>query len=238
MARIARVVAVEVPHHITQRGNGRQYILEGEAERRVYLDLLQRNAQLHALEIVGYCLMSNHVHLVAIPHQEVAMAAALKHTHGRYASHWNAAHQSCGHVWQGRYYSCPLGPAHVWAAMRYAELNPVRAGMVQRAEDWTWSSAGAHCGGREPEPWLGFASWRKYWTPEKWKRYLEMGETTEELIRLRRSTHTGRPFGEGEFVSEMERKTQRRLHPGKGGRPRRKVFTGENGVVSDGVETR
>ena len=136
MTRLARVVAVGVPHHVTQRGNARRYILDADADRKVYLDLLRQSIELHGLALVGYCLMSNHVHLIAIPGKVGAMGQALKDTHGRYAAYWNAVHHSSGHVWQGRFYSCPLDEAHLWKALRYAELNPVRAGLVAKAERW------------------------------------------------------------------------------------------------------
>ena len=126
MARFARVVAVDIPHHITQRGNARQVILSTDADRSTYLDLLRHYSQLYGLSLLGYCLMSNHVHLIAVPTTAEAMALTLKHAHGRYASYWNVRQSASGHVWQGRFYSCPLDPTHQWAAMRYAELNPVR----------------------------------------------------------------------------------------------------------------
>ena len=104
MARLARVIAVGVPHHITQRGNARRFILQDEPDRKVYLDLLRQSTELHGIALVGYCLMSNHVHLVAVPRKADVLARALGETHGRFASYWNALHHSTGHVWQGRYY--------------------------------------------------------------------------------------------------------------------------------------
>src|SRR5579871_771625 len=126
MARMARVVAVDVPHHITQRGNAGRFVLECDADRLVYLHLLQHYSQLYHLSLLGYCLMTNHVHLIAVPERNQAMELALKQTHGRYATYFNARYECSGHVWQGRYYSCPLDLAHLWAALRYTELNPVR----------------------------------------------------------------------------------------------------------------
>lgn len=164
MARLARVIAVGIPHHVTQRGNARQFILASEAERLVYLDLLRQYSCLHQLSVLGYCLMSNHIHLIVIPRQTEALAMALKHTHGRYAAYWNVRHKSCGHVWQGRYYSCPLDAPHLWAALRYAELNPVRAGLVAHLEAWAWSSAAAHSGTAPPEVGLDMDLWQKHWT--------------------------------------------------------------------------
>ncbi len=153
MARLPRVVAVDVPHHVTQRGNARQVILDNDTDRTTYLELLVQHCELYQLSLLGYCLMSNHVHLIAVPRTARALAQTLKHTHGRYAVYWNARQSSSGHVWQGRFYSCPLGNSHLWAALRYVELNPVRAGIVEIASQWKWSSAAAHCGATPPA-WL------------------------------------------------------------------------------------
>jgi putative transposase len=146
MARLARVVSPDTPHHVTQRGNARQFILETDTDRLVYLDLLRRHGALHGLGLLGYCLMSNHVHLIVVPARHDSLRLALKHTHGRYAAYFNARFASSGHVWQGRFYSCPLDLPHLWAALRYTELNPVRAGMVADPAAYHWSSAAAHCG--------------------------------------------------------------------------------------------
>jgi len=139
------VVVVDVAHHVTQRGNARQAILTEDADRVAYLELLRQYSALYRLGLLGYCLMSNHVHLIFVPRTPQGLSQTLKHTHGRYASYWNARKASTGHVWQGRFYSCPLDDAHLWVALRYVELNPVRAGLVVTAEQWRWSSAAAHC---------------------------------------------------------------------------------------------
>lgn len=123
MARFGRIAIVNVAHHMTQRGNARQFLLWCDEERAMYLKLLRHYAKLHELALLGYCLMSNHVHLIVIPQRSESLALALKNTHGRYAAYWNAAHQSSGHVWQGRFYSCPLDEAHLWIALRYTECN-------------------------------------------------------------------------------------------------------------------
>jgi REP-associated tyrosine transposase len=219
MARLARVVAVDVAHHVTQRGNRREYILSSDAERMVYLDLVRQAVQLYPLSLIGYCLMSNHVHLIVIPHQADALALAFKRAHGQYASYWNVAHASCGHAWQGRFYSCPLDPVHLWEALRYTELNPVRAGLVSEAQAWKWSSAAAHCGRAEPDTFLAMDLWRQHWSASTWQRFLGAGETESDLAALRKCTHTGRPFGSEEFVKKLETQTSRALAPRKGGRP-------------------
>jgi putative transposase len=173
------------------------------------------------LSLLGYCLMSNHVHLVIAPRDPGTLAAALKQTHGRYASYWNAVHKSSGHVWQGRFYSCPLDHAHVWMALRYAELNPVRAQLVTEAAGWWCSSAAAHCAMQPGPIWLDMEQWSKRWSAESWREYLGTGEHEDEIAAIRRCTHTGRPLGSAEFVRGLEQATSPRLAALKGGRPRK-----------------
>ena len=211
-------MVINVLHHVTQRGNARQFILPLDADRMVYRDLLRQYVALHDVSLVGYCLMSNHVHLVATPHSKEGLALALKKTQGRYALYWNARQASSGHAWQGRFYSCPLDEPHLWKALGYVELNPVRAGLVTSAELWPWSSAAAHCGSGEPDTCLEMEAWRKRWDTANWRRYLAAGETEAELKAIRQCTHTGRPLGTSEFVQALEKATLRRLAPQKGGR--------------------
>jgi len=223
MARLARVVVVDVAHHITQRGNARQVILEQDADRLTYLQLLHEYSALYGLGLLGYCLMSNHVHLIAVPRSSEALAQSLKQAHGRYAAYWNARRCSSGHVWQGRFYSCPLGESHLWQALRYVELNPVRAGIVASAEQWRWSSAAAHCGVASPEALLEMHGWRQRWTAAEWCRFLADAVCDSQLSALRHCTHTGRPLGSAEFVRALEQSMLRPLVPRKGGRPKKEV---------------
>ena len=219
MGRLARVIAVGVAHHVTQRGNGRRFLLESDADRRVYLELLRENLASHEVLLVGYCLMSNHVHLVVIPGDVRGLALSMKRTHGRYASYWNVAHNSSGHAWHGRYYSCPLDEPHLWEALRYTELNPVRAKLVPEAHAWAWSSASAHCDTVHVDAFVSMELWENHWTNVSWREYLAAGETETELASIRQCTHTGRPLGTQEFVHALEESMERRLVPQKGGRP-------------------
>ncbi len=221
MARLPRVVITDVAHHVTQRGNARQLILDDDAKRTAYLQLLRKYSELHRLSLLGYCLMSNHVHLIVIPRTAEALWRTLKQTHGRYASYWNAREASSGHVWQGRFYSCPLDDSHLWAALRYVELNPVRAGMVPTAEQWPWSSAATHCVADTLHGMLEMERWQKRWTVAEWNQYLAARESPTDVAALRQCTHTGRPLGTAEFVAQLERTTLRLLAPQKGGRPKK-----------------
>jgi putative transposase len=220
MARLPRVVLAEVPHHVTQRGNARRFMLDCDTDRKVYLELLRDDIERRQVALLGYCLMSNHVHLVMVPNSADGLAQALKRTHGRYASYWNALHGSSGHLWQGRFYSCPLDQPRLWEALRYTELNPVRAGLVADAGSWPWSSATVHLGQAMADGFLDIEPWQHCWSASTWHAYLAAGETQSELAAIRHCTYTGRPLGTTEFISELEQKTQRPLAAQKGGRPR------------------
>jgi putative transposase len=172
MPRLARVIAEGVVHHITQRGNARRMVFESDADRLVYLDLLRRDSALHRCSLVGYCLMSNHVHLLVVPDRADSIAQALRHTHGRYAAYLNARQGKSGHVWQGRYYSCPLDRGHLWTALRYVECNPMRAGMAALPEQYRWSSAAAHCAGADRHAFLDLDFWRAEWDGPSWQEFL------------------------------------------------------------------
>ena len=230
--RFARVVASDVAHHITQRGNARRFILETDAERGVYLDLLQQGALRHGVELIGYCLMSNHVHLVAVPQSKDALARSLKQTHGRFASYWNAVNRSSGHVWQGRYYSCPLDDTHLWEALRYTELNPVRASLVTSAKDWPWSSAAAHCGTGPIGPCLSFDAWERRWSCDEWRAYLQATQPESSRKAIRDSTFSGRPLGSAEFTRALERQEHRPLIKQKPGPKKRSEAGQEQAIFS------
>jgi putative transposase len=220
------------PHHVTQRGNGRRFILDSDIDRRVYLDLLKQSLALHHIAIIGYCLMSNHVHLLLVPSQAESLGLALKHAHGRYASYWNALHQSCGHIWQGRYYSCRLDDVHLWTALRYTEMNPVRAGLVTECTSWKWSSAAIHCSAVNESTWLEMELWKSHWNPDGWRAFLLEQENEAQLSAIRTSTHTGGPLGTSQFVQTLERSTRRLLAPQKRGRRPKAIPNPSQGLLS------
>jgi putative transposase len=183
MARLPRVIAVDGPHHVTQRGNARRFILDNDTDRNIYLDLLKQSLALHGVAMMGYCPMSNHVHLVLIPSRAESLGRSLNHAHGRLASCWNAIHQSSGHVWQGRYYSCLLDEPHLWEALRYTEMNPVRAGLVAELASWVWSSAATHCAAERDAASLALEQWQARWTAESWRAFLKAEEDESALAR-------------------------------------------------------
>ena len=219
MARLARFVAPGIAHHITQRGNHRQDVFFDDEDRRVYLAGLGENAGKYGVRLIGYCLMTNHVHVIAVPEREDSLAKAFGRAHGDYARWLHVRHRQTGHLWQNRFFSCPLDAGHCWAALRYVEQNPVRAAMAPDAWAWPWSSAQAHVAPRAGDPFLDMENWGACWTPQTWKRALAVG-VRDALFeeRLRQATRTGRPLGASGFAESMEQIAKRSLTPSKRGR--------------------
>jgi putative transposase len=233
MARLARVVAADTPHHVTQRGNARREVFYSDNDRLVYLSLLQHHSKAVGLDILGYCLMSNHVHLIAVPRAPDALARAFHHTHGRYATYLNSRMAATGHVWQGRYYSCPMDENHTWTALRYTECNPVRAGMVQSPSDYAWSSAQAHTGLRPSDPVVSLDEWSGRWNSGEWEQFLA-GSSPGEAAEIRACTGNGRPLGSAAFIAGLEETLHRQLHPNKGGRPKKRSAGEQLNLVNVG----
>ncbi|HVP11730.1 MAG TPA: transposase [Phycisphaerae bacterium] len=223
MPRVARIVIPGVPHHVTQRGNNRQDVFFVDDDRRAYLDLLAEQADRFGLTVLGYCLMGNHVHLVAVPAGEQSLARAVGRTHFLYTQYVNRLQRRSGHLWQNRFFSCALDDAHLWNALVYVERNPVRARVVRAAWNYPWSSAAAHAGRSQPHTALDMAEWRAVWTPGKWREQLIRPDDAKELAGLRLSTHRGRPLGSDSFLSKLEHRLGRRLRPLPAGRPRKKA---------------
>ncbi len=151
MARLPRIVVPYAPHHVTQRGNRREPIFFEAGDQEVYRDLLANQIARNRVEIWAYCLMPNHVHLIAVPSDEDGLGKAIGETHRRYTNFINARGRWSGHLFQSRFASVVMDDAHLISAVRYVSLNPVRARLVPRAEDWAWSSVRAHLAGRDDE---------------------------------------------------------------------------------------
>ena len=219
MPRIARVVAVGAPHHVTQRGNARQPVFFCDHDRRRYLAYLAEWNQRCGVQLLGYCLMPNHVHLVVVPETAQSLAKAIGRTHYLYTRYVNHCRQRSGHLWQNRYFSTVLDRDHLVVALRYVDLNPVRAGLGGRAGDYPWSSAGAHISGCDRSGLLDMATWRELCPLGDWGQALGVPQQSGDVSRLREATHSGRPCGSEAFVEELEGRLGRRLKPQQGGRP-------------------
>ncbi len=222
MPRAPRVVCAGVPHHVTQRGNRRGQVFFSEGDRRSYLELLREYTTRHAVEVLAYCLMPNHVHLVLVPSTTGSLHRALKPLHMRHAQRLNLIHDWKGHLWQGRYFSSPLDDRYLWAAIRYVELNPVRARLVPEAGAYPWSSAAARCSLAVDPILTTESNWqRQFAAIVDWAAWLATGQDSESDSTLRRQAHKGLPCGSAEFIDELERTTGRCLRERLPGRPRK-----------------
>lgn len=234
MARLARVVMAGAWHHVTQRGNHRQMVFHKDADRAMYRELLSRHCARAAVRITGYCLMGNHVHLILLPETPTGLARALGRTHTDYARWMNLKRGETGHLWQNRFYSCSLDEAHQWEALRYVELNPVRAGMAAQAASWPWSSAAAHLTGVDTSGILDMTEWRQSWTAAAWGRVVGLGIGDAQMAeRIREATRSGRSAGGEDFVRACAKRLRRQLRPRKRG-PKAKGMA-EDGQLELGV---
>jgi putative transposase len=221
MPRLARAVFSGVAHHITQRGNRRGNVFFNAEDRRTYLAWLRDYCTKYGVEILAYCLMTNHVHVVAVPTDESALEEVFRPLHTRYAQRINRRKCWKGHLWQGRFFSSALDEDYLWAAIRYVERNPVRARLVRKAENYPWSSAAAHCGLKKDDVLTAeHGWWRRFKTVGNWSMWLAQGDAPAQLDVLRRYVERGLPCGAEGFIRKLERMAGRALRFRARGRPR------------------
>jgi len=217
MARMARTVIPGIPHHVIQRGVRRLEVFQSDDDYNTYLDLISKSCKKAGTEVWAYCLMSNHVHLILVPTSEDGLRASLGDAHRQYTRLINFRERCRGHLWQERFHSFAMDENYLLAAVRYVELNPVHAHMVNQAGDYQWSSARAHLAGEDDRlvnvaPMLNRVN--------DWRVYLnsDLDESTKETFRLH--GRTGRPLGNETFLENIERIAGRSLRPQKPGRKR------------------
>lgn len=218
MARLARAVFPGIPHHVTQRGNGRQRTFFGDDDYAFYRELLGHHCRDAAVAVWSYVLMPNHVHLVLVPSDPDGLRRALAPLHRRYAGHVHARERRTGHFWQGRFGCVAMDEDHLAAAVRYVAMNPVRAGLSARAADWPWSSAATLL--RLDDDGVTEALPVRSRIPDL-AALLESAEDEERTQRLRQAETIGRPVGSAEWLEALERESGRRLKPARPG-PRRR----------------
>jgi putative transposase len=214
MARLARVVIPGHPHHVTQRGNGGARTFFGDDDYALYRDLLAAHCRAAAVEVWAWCLMPNHVHLILVPTNQDGLRRALARVHRAYAGIIQARRKRSGHFWQGRFGAVAMDEDYLAAALRYVALNPVRARLVGRAQDWRWSSTRAHLRGRDD----GLTALQPI--KDRFPRFADLlaAELDSELFeRLRAAESIGRPLGSDRFLARLERRTGRTLKPARRG---------------------
>jgi putative transposase len=165
--------------------------------------------------------MPNHVHLILTPSDEDGLRAALARTHRRHAGHIHAREKRTGHFWQGRFGCVAMDEAHLAAAVCHVALNPVRARLVERAQDGRWSSVHAHLGLTADDGLTATAPVMERF-PDLAAR-IQAGEDEAMSPRLRRAETICRPLGDAAFVAGLERRTGRPLAPARRGpKPKRR----------------
>jgi len=220
MPRIARLCAVGYPHHITQRGNNKETVFFDNKDRQFYLDALQRYRNKYGMEIWAYCLMGNHIHILAVSKKEASLARGIGGTNLIYTQYINRKYKRSGRLWQNRFFSTIVEKEpYLWAVARYIERNPIRAGLVKKAEDYPWSSARAHVLGIKDDV-LSEESWLDEKELKSYQEFLRK-EDEELNASIRRATSTGRPLGSEGFVKKLEKILECNIFPKKGGRPKK-----------------
>lgn len=214
MPRTARMVVPGVPHHVTQRGNRRHPTFFSASDYATYLRIAAGVFAEARVQVWAYCLMPNHVHLIATPSDEMGLAQAIAATHVRYTRHINRREGWSGYLWQGRFASFPMDETYLRLCARYVGLNPVRAGLTKRGADWPWSSVRAHLTG-EADPFL---------TPEplaerlgaEMATFFDIDVADEGRHLLRGATRTGRPLGSAAWLKALgaaDREGDTHSHP-------------------------
>ncbi len=220
MPRIARFIVPGVPHHVTQRGNRRQRTFLRDNDYQAYVRLLGKWRSACNVTILAYCLMPNHVHLIAVPIDKDGLGRMMRSVHQAHAARINAREGWQGHLWQDRYHSFPMDERHTLVAARYIELNPIAAGLADDdPAKWPWSSAAAHLNGRDDflvsvAPLLDQI--------DDWREFLWVGQSEHEAGLFSRHERSGRPLGDGAFLRRMEEALGHPLPAVSRGRPRKK----------------
>ncbi len=215
MARQARIVLADTPHHVTQRGNRGDKIFFEKADFETYIDLLREQCDDKGVSIISYCLLPNQVHLIALPRTDDALAAAIGETHRRYTVHINAKNNWRGHLFQDRFFSYVMDDRYMLRAARFIENLPVVSGIAPKADNYLWSSARTHV--RLAENPLVTEKVVLKIMPD-WASFLDRPMDTQEMDSIRLHLQTGRPRGSDGFLDAVEATIGRTVRPQKRGR--------------------
>lgn len=226
MARLPRLTIAAYPHHIILRGNNRQPIFRDTDDYQRMLRFLRDFSIESKVAVHAYVLMTNHLHLLLTPETNEGVPRMMQALGRRYVRYFNDRHSRTGTLWEGRYRSSLIdAERYLLACMVYMDLNPVRAGMVSGPGDYAWSSYG-HYAGLRNDPLVTPHSlfWQLGNTPfareAAYAQLVNAGQTREQQEKLTRAAHSGMALGEGAFIADLQRRTTRRVTPGRAGRPR------------------
>jgi len=229
MGRQPRPIADGLLYHGLNRGNNRSPVFFAEEDYRAFLQALAQTQQRYPFRLFGYCLMTNHFHLLLQPDDGVSISRVLQSLTVAHTWHYHRAHGSVGHVWQGRFKSPVVqDDDHALTVLRSLEANPLRAGMVTDLADYPWSSSPAHGLGRADPLLRGLPSGKGRWATEPqrrrwWRGWVQTPLTEKQLAAVRRSVTSGRPYGESTWARGVVERLGLRFSERGRGRPRKRA---------------
>ncbi len=225
MARLPRLTVPGYPHHVIQRGNNRQPIFAHPGDYGLLLGLLTENAKKFGVAVHAYVLMTNHFHLLATPGTAEALPQMMQAVGRSYVRYFNDEQGRSGTLWEGRYKSTLVQTdRYLLACMAYIDLNPVRAGLVSAPNDYAWSSYGHHTGQRAdklitPHPlWWALGN-TPFAREMAYANLVQAGITAEQQQQITQSALSGWALGDGDFVADLQKRTERRVSKAAAGRP-------------------
>jgi len=228
MPRTARLVVPNTPHHVIQRGHNRKSVFVHEQDYRYYLENLFEWKTRLGCRLYGWCLMTNHVHLLVDPGDEPDnLGQLMKRIAGRQTRYVNTLERRTGSLWEGRYKSSPVETdTYLLACARYIELNPVRASMVAFPQDYPWSSYRAKVGGiQEPgldrDPAYLALGPSSRLCHRRYRDWVNSAIPEQEWKQIRAAVQSGDITGSDRFRQEIEVRLQVRLEKKQRGRPRK-----------------
>src|SRR5262249_946395 len=235
MGRLPRTIDGGLVYHALNRGNNRADVFTDDADRVAFLEALARTKERYPFRLFGYCLMTNHFHLLLRPEPSQSISRIL---HSRTVAHtwrYHKRHRTSGHVWQGRFKSPVIqDDAHLLVVLRYIEANPLRARLVADPADYRWSSFQQHGAGRDDPPLSGFPEWggvgrAEAERRERWRAKVRAVQKESELATVRGSLRSGRPLGSPDWTEHMAERLKIDLSPRARGRPRKAAASGVKG---------
>ena len=200
MPRNTRLIIPNIYHHAIQRGNNRQHVFNKNADRLYYLKWARKLAEENFVPILGYCLMTNHIHLLLLPRDADGMINFMKSLGQRYTQYFNRQYQRSGKLWENRYKVHPVDPELYYVVLKYIETNPVRAGLVTDGADYPWSSGSYHLLGADSPAIMADCMHRSAFP---YRDFFYQEENPQQVGAIRTATRQGKALGRPSFLEEL-----------------------------------
>jgi putative transposase len=215
MARQARIIIPQYPHHIAQRGNKGQPVFFEKEDYQTYFNLLSEQIGAFELGLYSYCLMPNQIHLLAEPQNNISLSRAIGETNRQYTRYINQKKGTSGNLFQNRFFSYPMDEQHSLRAARFIEILPLTAGITPKPQNYLWSSAKYRIKNLEN---VQLKPFRNFHMAQNWEEFLARPVDEEEMTLIQTHLQTGRPRGSSLFLDSVEQMVGRPVRPMKRGR--------------------